>query len=130
MAKENIGAPYIGIVDDDDSLCRAIARLLRAAGMRPVTYSSAEEFRADTKLRHFDCLIFDIQLPGITGLQLLKQLVNDGVEIPVLFLTALDDPKAREQAMEGGCSGYFLKTDAGSELLDAIRRIVSHTATE
>jgi FixJ family two-component response regulator len=123
-----LGNVYVGVVDDDESVRRSLARVLRAAGMQPITYSSAEDFRADTKQPRFDCLLLDIQLVGMSGLDLQKQLAAEGVATPVLFITAHDDPRAHEEAITGGCAGYFRKADAGSEVLDAIRRIVSHSA--
>ena len=119
---------YVGVVDDDESIRRSLARLLRAAGMQPVTFSSAEEFRADVKQPKFDCLVLDVQLPGMSGIELRDQLAIEGVATPVLFVTAHDDPRAREEALAGRCVGYFLKTDAGTELLDAIRGAVSPPA--
>lgn len=96
--------------------------------MQPITYSSAEDFRADTKRPRFDCLVLDIQLLGMSGLDLQKQLVAEGVTTPVLFITAHDDPRTHGEAITDGCAGYFRKADAGSELLDAIRHIVSYPA--
>ena len=72
----------------------------------------------------FACLLLDVQLLGMSGLDLQRQLAVEGVTTPVLFITAHDDPQARAQAMARGCVGFFRKTDAGSELLDAIRRVV------
>jgi FixJ family two-component response regulator len=128
MATGDSGKLYVGIVDDDEGLRRSVARLLRAAGMQPITYASAEDFRADVKQPRFDCLVLDIQLPGISGIDLRNELAAEGIATPVLFVTAHDDPKAFEQAMAGQCAGHFRKTDAGSELLDAIRRVATPPA--
>jgi FixJ family two-component response regulator len=129
MATGNSGNVYVAVVDDDESLLRSLARLLRAAGMQPITYSSAEAFRADVKRPRFDCLVLDVQLPGMSGIDLRDQLTAEGPAAPILFVTAHDDPQARANAMAGSCAGYFRKTDAGSEILDAIRRAVAPTAT-
>jgi FixJ family two-component response regulator len=123
-----LGIVYVGVVDDDESQRRSFARLLRAAGMQPITYASAEEFRGDGKQPRFDCLVLDVQLPGMSGIELRNQLASEGVATPVIFVTAHDDPKARESAMAGRCVGYFRKTDSGSEILDAIRHEVSPPA--
>jgi FixJ family two-component response regulator len=128
MATGDWGTVYVGVVDDDESLRRALARLLRAAGMRPITYASAEAFRAAVKPPRFDCLVLDVHLPGMSGLDLRNRLVAEGVATPVLFVTAHDDPRAREEALAGRCVGYFRKTDAGDEILDAIRRAVAPPA--
>ncbi len=124
MAIGNSGNVYVGVVDDDESLLRSLARLLRAAGMQPVTYTSAEAFRADAKQPRFDCLVLDVQLPGMSGIELRDLLAAEGAATPVLFVTAHDDPRAHASAMAGPCAGYFRKTDSGSEILDAIRRAV------
>ena len=120
---------YVGVVDDDESQRKSLARLLRAAGMQPIAYSSAEEFRADVRQPSFDCLVLDVQLPGISGIELRNQLASEGIATPVVFVTAYDDPKAREAAVAGRCLGYFFKTEAGSEILDAIRHELSHPAS-
>ncbi len=122
------GNLYVGVVEDDEGQRRALTRLLRAAGMQPIAYSSAEEFRADVKQPRFDCLVLDVQLPGMSGIDLRDQLATEGISTPVIFLTAHDDPRARREALAGGCAGYFLKTSSGSELLEAIRREVSRPA--
>ena len=113
---------YVAVVDDDESVCHSFSRLLRAAHFQPVTYSSAEAFLADKKHPRFDCLVLDIQLKGMSGLDLSKRLsaVKDGT--PVIFITAHDDPEVRAQATSSGCAGYFRKTDSGAEVLTAIRR--------
>ena len=128
MASGNPANVYVAVVDDDESLLRSLARLLRAAGMQPITYSSAEAFRADVKRPRFDCLVLDVQLPGMSGIDLRNQLAAEGAVAPIFFVTAHDDPQARASAMAGPCAGYFRKTDAGSEILDAIRRAVVPTA--
>ena len=100
-------------------------RLLRAADIQPVTYSSAEAFLADTKHPQFDCLVLDIQLGGMSGIQLSQQLLAEGGTTPFIFITAHDDPEARAEAEAAGCAAYFRKTDSGAEVLDAIRRLAA-----
>lgn len=116
---------YVAVVDDDETLCRSYARLLRAAGMQPITYVSAEAFLADAKHPRFDCLVLDIQLAGMSGLDLQRQLAAAGGAVPIVFITAHDDPQARARAFASGCAGYFRKTDSGSEVLETIRRVVA-----
>ena len=119
------GHVYVAVVDDDESVCRSFERLLRAAGMQPITYLSAEAFLADMKHPQFDCLLLDVQLTGVSGLELQKQLAAAGTPALVIFITAHDDPRAREQAYAEGCAGYFRKTDSGTDVLEAIRRAVA-----
>ncbi len=120
MNSQNI---YVAVVDDDQSLCRSLGRLLRAAHFQPITYASAEEFLADTKHPKFDCLVLDIQLEGMSGLELSQRLSAVKDVTPVVFITANDDPEVRAQAMASGCHGFFRKTDSGSDVLAAIRRV-------
>jgi FixJ family two-component response regulator len=116
---------YIAVVDDDESLCRSLGRLLRAAGIQPITYPSAEAFLADTKHPRFDCLVLDIQLGGMSGIELQRQLVAAGEKTPVIFITAHDDPEVREEALATGCAAFFRKTDSGAEVLEAIRKLAA-----
>jgi FixJ family two-component response regulator len=113
---------YVAVVDDDESICRSFSRLLRAANFQPVTYASAEAFLADAKHPKFDCLVLDIQLEGMSGLELKKRLSVVKDSTPVVFITAHDDQDARAMAQEFGCAGFFKKTDSGADVLAAIRR--------
>ncbi len=113
---------YVGIVDDDEHFSRALGRLLRAAGIQSITYASAEAFLADTKHPQFDCLVLDVQLGGMTGIELGRRIVADGPHAPFIYLTAHDDPDVRAGAEAIGCAAFFRKTDSGADVLDAIRR--------
>lgn len=115
----------VALIDDDESVCRSLGRLLRAAGMRSVAYSSAEAFLADEHRPRLDCLVLDVQLEGISGLELRARLAAAGDRTPVIFITAHDEPGTREQALASGCAAYFRKTDPGADVLAAIRRAVS-----
>jgi FixJ family two-component response regulator len=114
---------YVAVVDDDEHACRSLSRLLRAAGFQPVIYASAEAFLADTKRPHFDCLVLDIQLGGMSGIELGRRLRAEGGHTPVIYVTGHDDPEFRAGAEALGCAAYFRKTDSGSEVLEAIRRV-------
>jgi FixJ family two-component response regulator len=116
---------YIAVIDDDESLCRSMSRLLRAAHLQSITYPSAEAFLEDTKRPKFDCLLIDIQLKGMSGLDLSRRLSAVKYDTPVIFITAHDDPEVRAQAEASHCAGYFRKTDPGAEVLAAIRRTIS-----
>lgn len=115
---------YIAVIDDDDSICLSMSRLLRAAHFQPVTYLSAEAFLADKKRPTFSCLVLDIQLPGMSGLDLSKRLQAVQDSTPVIFITAQDSSEVRAQveAFEGGA--YFRKTDPGVEILAAIHHMI------
>jgi CheY-like chemotaxis protein len=114
---------YVAVVDDDESFCRSLGRLLRAAGMQLITYSSAEAFLADKKHPQFDCLLLDVQLGGMSGIELGGRLVAEGRYAPFIFITAYDDPGVRVEADAVGCAAFFRKTDSGTDLLNAIRRV-------
>ena len=116
---------YVAVVDDDESVCRSFGRLLRTAGFQPITYASAEAFLGDTKRPRFDCLVLDIQLEGMSGLELSQRLSAVKDTIPVIFITAHDEPGVRAEAQATGCAGYFRKTDPGSLVLEAITRAVN-----
>jgi len=113
---------YVAVVDDDEKLCQSFGRLLRAAGLQPITYPSAEAFLADTKQPRFDCLVLDVQLEGMSGIELAQRLAADGAPPPFIFITAHDDPAARAEAEAAGCAAYFQKTASGSQVLEAIHR--------
>jgi FixJ family two-component response regulator len=114
----------VAVVDDDASLCHAMDRLLRAAGFQPFTYSSAEAFLQDGEHVRPACILLDIQLGGMSGFELQSLLVASGSTIPVIFITAYDDPETREQAHQTHCSAYLRKNDPGEVVLEAIRRAV------
>lgn len=116
---------YVALVDDDESLCRSFGRLLRAAGIQPITYPSAEAFLADSKHPQFDCLVLDIQLGGMSGIELSRRLAAEGDHAPIIFITAHDDPDARAEAEAAGGAAYFRKTDSGADVLEAIRRLAA-----
>ena len=114
---------HVAVIDDDESLCRSLARLLRAAGIQAITYASAEAFLADAKRPRFDCLVLDVQLGGISGIELAERLVAEGGHPPFIFITAHDDPETRAAAQGAGCAAYFRKHDSGAKVVEAIRRV-------
>jgi FixJ family two-component response regulator len=116
---------YVAVVDDDQSVCRSLSRLLRTAGFQPVTYPSAEALLQDTKRPRFDCLVLDVQLEGMSGLELRRRLAAVEDTTPVVFITAHDNPEARAEALAGGCAGYFRKTDPGERILESLRNVIS-----
>ena len=114
---------YVAVVDDDESACRSLGRLLRAAGLQPITYASGESFLADKNRPQFGCLVLDIQLAAMSGIELAQKLVAEGVQVPTIFITAHDDSQSRSEAEATGCAAYFRKNDSGAEVLEAIRRV-------
>jgi FixJ family two-component response regulator len=108
------------VVDDDDSVRRATRRLLRAAGYEVETYSSGAEFLDAVKDRRPGCVIVDLHMPGMSGLEVQSTLTVSGLDIPVLFITAYDDPGARDRAVQAGAVGYLRKPFSEEALLKAI----------
>jgi len=115
---------YVAVIDDDDSICKSVSRFLRAAHLNPITYPSAEAFLADTKHPKFDCLVLDIQLAGMSGLDLSRRLTSVKDATPIIFITAHDEPEVRAQAEACGCAGYFRKTASGSDVIAGIHRAI------
>jgi len=121
---------YVAVVDDDASLCRSLSRLLRAWGLQPVSYLSAEAFLADTRRPQFDCLLLDIQLGGLSGIELNQQLAAAGSITPVIFITAHDEEDVREQALRPPCAAYLRKTEPAETVLAAIRQAIHNPAVK
>ena len=110
----------ISIVDDNDSVRESLQRLMRSVGFPVNVFASAEEFLDSDRLRHTDCLILDVRLPGMDGLELQCHLATSHSEIPIIFITAYEDDEVRARALNAGAVDYFLKPFNDEDLLDAI----------
>jgi len=124
MPNQRLEANKVYVVDDDDSVRRALSRVLRSAGMNCESYSSGE-----TLLDHLPdgargCLIIDIRMPGLTGHDIQARLRKRGTTIPVIALSAQDDDDTRERARELGAVTFFRKPVDDQALLDAINWLV------
>ena len=115
---------YVAIVEDDESLSRSLGRLLRASGYHPVSYRSAESFLDDAKHPAFDCLVVDIQLEGMSGIELEEQLSSASSIIPVIFLTAYEKADELKQSLRSRCVAFIRKSDPGNTLLSAIDQAI------
>ena len=113
--------PVVAIVDDDVSIQRALARLLYTAGWHAITFSSAEAFLQTNMQVSPDCVVCDVWLPGMTGVELLEHVVATGSTLPAVIITARDDLQMRMRAMQAGAVAYLLKPLDGEELLQALR---------
>ncbi len=116
--------PKVFVVDDDASVRVALGRLMRSAGLAVETFASAESF-LETWPSDAGCLILDVQMPGLSGLELQSELAALGSTIPIIFITAHDDPVARSRALNGGAADFLEKPFDDEELIAAI-----HTAFE
>jgi FixJ family two-component response regulator len=120
------GTPsLVYVVDDDESVRRALRRLLHSWGLRATTFASATEFLDSGPCEEDACLIADIRMPGLGGLDLQRELLAKGSTIPVIFITAFDTAETRKQARALGAAGYFRKPVDDQALLDAIRWALS-----
>lgn len=111
----------IAVVDDDESFARAIGRLLRAAGFGAVIYNSAEALLQNFAARPVQCLVLDIQMGEMSGFDLARQLAGFGVQIPIVFVTALEDEASSQEARAINNSTLLRKPVSGQALIAAIR---------
>jgi FixJ family two-component response regulator len=117
------------VVDDDPSILGAVDRLLRVAGFDTEVFSNVESFLARSNLRNARCLVLDIHLNGMSGIELRRQLTLSGIELPVIFITANDSQATRKAAMEAGCVAYLPKPFPTKSLMDAIEAALGHTGS-
>ena len=111
----------VSVVDDDISVRKSLHRLMRSAGLEVNLFASAEEFLNSTHPRKADCLILDVRLPGISGIDLHRHLLARSYNVPVIFITAHgSDEGARSEAASDWTIAYLIKPFGGDELLDAI----------
>jgi FixJ family two-component response regulator len=110
----------IGVVENDPGMRKALERLLTAHGFVVKPYVSAEAFLADAMRNEMTCLVLDIDLGGMSGIELRRQLAASGCTLPVIFVTAFDNPATRQEAMDAGCVAYLLKPFPSSLLVAAI----------
>ena len=114
----------IAIVDDDPSVQRGLQRLIRSAGWKAETFASAQEFLARPRAESPNCVLLDLQLPGLSGLDLQKRMAEVGLETPIVFLTGHGDIPASVQAMKAGAVQFLTKPVDEQELLRAIEEAV------
>lgn len=118
--------PLIACVDDDLSAREALKGFLKAFGFTAEIFSSAEEFLQSARLDETSCLVTDIHLPGMSGLQLQNHLAASGYRIPIIVITGLSDDRARERALRGGAVCFLHKPFAKQDFLACIRSVLSH----
>ena len=111
----------VSVVDDDQSLRRSLSNLLTSVGFRVDTFASAEEFLSSSQQENTGCLVLDLRLAGMSGLDLLKHLGAIGSRIPVIILTAHGDDEVRQRALQAGAVALLGKPFRGDALLDAVR---------
>ena len=112
--------PSVAIVDDEEGIRKALGRLLRASGIETQGYANGQEFLTATAERRPDCVVLDLHMPGMSGLQVLRKLKTTGQLWRVVVITAHDEPDTREQCLNAGACAYLRKPLEDRLLLNAI----------
>lgn len=118
--KENL----ISVVDDDESVRRTTTLLIESFGFRAATFESAETFLRSGHLYDTSCLVVDVQMPGMSGLQLQSHLAAAGCGIPIIFITAYESDDSRQRAMQAGAAAFLGKPFNDEQLLQTIRSVL------
>ena len=114
----------IAIVDDDASVRKGLERLIRSVGWRTESFASAQEFLASARVDAPTCIVLDLQLPGLSGLELQKQMTETGIETPIVFLTGHGNIPASVKAMKAGAIEFLTKPVDEQDLLNAIQEAI------
>jgi FixJ family two-component response regulator len=115
-------APTVFVVDDDDLVRAAIQGMLKSVGLRSETFGTAQEFLRSKRPDGPSCLVLDVRLPGVNGLDFQRQLVDEGIRIPVIFITGHGDIPMTVKAMKSGAVEFLTKPFRDQDLLDAINQ--------
>jgi FixJ family two-component response regulator len=111
----------ISVIDDDESVRRTTTLLIESFGFRAAAYESAESFLRSGQIRNTSCLIVDVQMPSMNGLQLQSHLAAAGCGIPIIFITAYESTDSRQRAMRAGAAAFLGKPFSDEQLLQTIR---------
>ena len=122
-------APVISIIDDDASVRTATARLLRLMGFSAHTFASAKEFLSSPQLSETSCIITDVQMPGMSGVELQEYLIAHDHSMPVIFVTAFPHERIREQAMKARALCFLSKPFDEARLLECVERALARHQT-
>ena len=114
----------VAVIDDDDSVREALPDLLREFGFDTVAFDAAEAFLASDSIEQIRCLIVDIAMPGMTGPELHQELVQRGLHVPVIFITAHADASLRSRLLEKGAVDCLFKPFGDQDLRDALERAI------
>jgi FixJ family two-component response regulator len=114
--------PVISIVDDDESVRESTGGLIRSLGYAAATFASAEDFLRSDRIHHTACLITDVQMPGLSGMELQGRLTAGGHRMPVIFVTAFPDERIRARALEAGACGFLSKPFSDDSLIGSLNR--------
>ena len=117
--------PVVFVVDDDESVRKALKRLMKSAEIKARTLSSAEDFLNQGCHNVPGCLILDVRMPGMNGLELQKKLVKSGSTMPIIFMSAHEDTPVREQAMKAGAIAFLKKPFEDQILIEKVNSALS-----
>lgn len=120
----------IAIVDDDAALREALGSIMKAAGYSAATFASAEEFLDWDHWQETACLILDVRMPGMGGIELQKRLTGAHSDVPVIFITAHGDTSLRDLVMKAGAAGFLIKPVRSEALLKEIRAALEKPGTD
>ncbi|MGB8619141.1 MAG: response regulator [Pseudolabrys sp.] len=120
--------PVIAIIDDDESFRRATTSFVRSLGYGTTSYGSAEAFLKSDHISDADCLITDVQMPGMTGIELQDRLIAQGHSLPVIFITAFPEMRARAQALAAGAVGFLAKPFDDHNLISCLNEALARGA--
>lgn len=115
----------IAIVDDDPTVLRSLARLMKSVGFRTQAFTSAEDFLYTSGHSPAACLILDVKLPGMDGLELQRQLASAARQVPIIFVSAHDTAEVRQQALSAGAVAFFGKPFNDNALLGAVQSVLT-----
>jgi FixJ family two-component response regulator len=118
--------PLISVVDDDQSFRDSMRRLLKSLGYGVATFASAAEFLASARVAATDCLVADIHMPAMTGVELYRHLVDTGQSIPTILVTAYPDDRVQERMLSQGVECYLSKPLEEAVLIDCLRSALAH----
>ena len=118
-----VSRPVVAIVDDDPTILKSLSRLLKASGYEPHVFDSAEAFLDGLETRTASCVILDVHLPGISGIELRRRMAAAGSKLPVIFMTAVDDEAIHGEAIEAGGVGLLCKPFSARSLIAAIGKV-------
>jgi FixJ family two-component response regulator len=119
--------PFVAVVDDEESVRSALLRLLRASALDCEGFPSGEAFLESLATRRPDCLVLDLQMEGLTGRDVQRQLNGLQSQIPLIMITAHDEPTIREQCLADGASAYLRKPLRGDLLIRSIQAAINNT---
>jgi FixJ family two-component response regulator len=120
--------PMISIIDDDVSMRNATRRLVKSLGLNADTFASAEEFLESDRVNDTACVITDMQMPGLSGAELQRLLIAQGVNTPIIFITAFPEESLRRRALDAGAVGFLSKPFDEGRLINCLKTALGSQA--